>query len=222
MFGAGAMAFSGVLVITNALRLWRFDPPALETTLSVAPKPQIWRGLIKLRRHINRILEESPSRRGLVVFEPLARFFGVLRATPAVDFVESEKECEISAELPGCDDKNVAVELSNGLLSISGEKGEAKGGKKELYHNSERRFGFFGRVFRVPENIDADKIDASFEKGVLRVRLAKAPERQEVQKTIAIKSKRESRVAGSQDPAKPLFKRDAFLFRPADATLFRR
>jgi hypothetical protein len=56
----------------------------------------------------------------------------VLPATPAVDFVEREKRYEISAELPGFDDKNVAVELSNGLLSISGEKGEAKGGEKEV------------------------------------------------------------------------------------------
>ena len=112
------------------------------------------------------------------------------------------------------------MELSNGLLSISGEKGEAKGGEKKVYHISDRRFGSFKRVFRVPENIDADKIDAFFDKGVLTVRLAKARERQKVQKTIAIESKRGGRDDGSQDPAKPLFKRDAFLLRPADAKLF--
>ena len=203
MFGAGAMAFSSVLVVSNALRLRRFEPQALGTTPSAAPEPQIWLSLNQLWRDIGRILENSPWRRGLVVFEPFARCFGALRATPAVDFVEREREYEISAELPGWDEKNVAVALSNGLLSISGEKSEAKGREEEVHHISERRFGSFKRAFRVPENIDADNIDASFEKGVLRVRLAKAPKRQKVQKTIAIKSKREGRDDGSQEPTKP-------------------
>ena len=61
--------------------------------------------------------------------------------------------------------------------------------KKEGYYFSERRYGSFQRAFRVPDGVDADKIEASFEKGVLTVRLPKTPEAVKEQKTIEVKSK---------------------------------
>lgn len=148
-----------------------------------------WHPFETLRRQINRLFEEFPSRKSLVDFEPFERFVGAFPATPAVDFVEKDKEYEITAELPGLDDKNIEVKLSNGMLSISGEKKEEKEEKKEGYHFSERRYGSFRRSFRVPEGVDADKIEASFEKGVLTLRLPKTPEAQKAQKTIEVKSK---------------------------------
>ncbi len=81
------------------------------------------------------------------------------------------------------------MKLSNGFLTISGEKKEEKEEKKEGYYFSERRFGSFQRAFRIPEGVDADKIEAAFEKGVLTVRLPKTPEAQKAQKTIQIKTK---------------------------------
>ena len=148
-----------------------------------------WHPFERLRRQIDRLFEDFPSRRGLLDFEPFERFAGAFPATPAVDFVEKEKEYEITAELPGLDDKNVEVKLSNGVLSISGEKKEEREEKKEGYYFSERRYGSFQRAFRVPEGVDADKIEASFEKGVLKVRLPKSAEAQKSQKTIEVKSK---------------------------------
>lgn len=148
-----------------------------------------WHPFETLRRQINRLFEEFPTPRSIGPFEPFDRFLGGLPATPAVDFVEKEKEYEVTAELPGLDNKNVEVKLSNGMLIIGGEKKEEKEEKKEGYYFSERRYGSFKRAFRVPEGVDTDKIEASFDKGVLTVRLPKTPEAQQAQKTIEIKTK---------------------------------
>ena len=164
-------------------------PVKKESTLPSYAGLRDWHPFERLRRQIDRLFDEFPSRRGLLDFEPFERFAEAFPATPAVDFVEKDKEYEITAELPGLDDKNVEVKLSSGVLSISGEKKEEKEEKKEGYYFSERRYGSFQRAFRVPEGVDADKIEASFEKGVLTVRLPKTPEAQKEQKTIEIKSK---------------------------------
>jgi hypothetical protein len=87
-----------------------------------------WHPLETLRRQINRLFEELPAPTSISPFEPFDRLIGGFPATPAVDFVEKEKEYEITAELPGLDDKNVEVKLSNGMLIIGGEK--RKRGKK--------------------------------------------------------------------------------------------
>ena len=70
---------------------------------------------------------------------------------------------EITAELPGLDEKNIEVKLANGVLSIKGEKREKKEEKQKDYYRRERSFGSFERSFQVPEGIDTDKIAASLE-----------------------------------------------------------
>ena len=112
-----------------------------------------------------------------------------MAAIPAVDLVEREKEYAITAELPGLDDKNVEIKLSNGTLTISGEKKDEREEKEKDYYFSERRYGSFKRAFRVPDGVDADKIEAAFDKGVLTIRLPKTAEAQKAEKKIDIKSK---------------------------------
>ena len=107
---------------------------------------------------------------------------------PAVDVAEHDKAYEITAELPGLDEKNINVQVSNGVLTIKGEKTEEKEEKKKDYHLSERRYGSFRRSFRLPDGVDADKIDAKFQKGVLTLTLPKTAETQSQQKKIQIKS----------------------------------
>ena len=120
--------------------------------------------------------------------EPLFRR-GLTRATiPAVDVVESEKAYEITAELPGMDEKNIEVKVAEGGLTIKGEKQEEKEEKKKDYYLHERHFGSFERSFDVPESVDADKIEASFKKGVLTVTLPKKPEAQKPAKKIEVKA----------------------------------
>jgi HSP20 family protein len=148
-----------------------------------------WHPFDTLRRQVNTLFEEFPLRKSMSEFEPFERFMAGWPATPPVDFVEKDKEYEITAELPGLDEKNVEVKLANGTLTIGGEKKDEKEEKREGYHFSERRYGSFKRSFRVPDDVEADKIEAAFEKGVLKIRLPKTAEALKNEKKIEITSK---------------------------------
>lgn len=146
-----------------------------------------WHPLGVLRRQINSLFNDLPLRK--TDFEPFERFFSGWPSMPAVDIVEKEKEFAITAELPGLDDKNVEIKLSNGSLIISGEKRDEREEKEKDHYFSERRYGSFKRAFRLPEGVDEDKIEASFDKGVLTVRLPKTEAAQKSEKKIDIKTK---------------------------------
>lgn len=86
------------------------------------------------------------------------------------------------------EDKNVEVRLANGVLSIKGEKQEEKEQKDKNYYRRERSFGSFEGSFQVPDDVDADKIEASFKNGVLSVILPKSAEAQQQAKKIEVKT----------------------------------
>ncbi len=109
-------------------------------------------------------------------------------AAPAVDVAETEKAYEITAELPGMDEKNVEVKFADGVLTIKGEKQEEKEEKKKDYYLSERSYGSFQRAFQVPDGVDADKIEATFKNGVLTVTMPKSAEAQKSAKKITVKA----------------------------------
>jgi HSP20 family protein len=97
---------------------------------------------------------------------------------PAVDFVETEEGYELTADLPGLDEKDVEVKIAGGVLTVKAEKEEEKEETKKDFHLRERRFGSFERALRMPEGVDTDKIEAHFKKGVLTVMLPKTAEAQ--------------------------------------------
>ena len=150
-----------------------------------------------LRGEIERIFDEfsrgfwpASFGRGLLDVEPFWRRDAAHDYTaPAVDVTEKDREYQITAELPGLDEKNVEVSLVNDVLTIKGEKQEEKEEKDKNYYMSERRYGSFQRSFQLPADVDPNKIDASFEKGVLTLTLPKSPEAQKMHKKIEIKSK---------------------------------
>ncbi len=157
--------------------------------------PQMWQPFESLRREIDRLFDDfnggffhSPFRRSLLGFAPFAGREISWPAAPAVDFTDTEKAYEVTAELPGIDEKNVEVKVANGVLTIKGEKQEEKEEKKKDYYLRERNFGSFERAFQVPEGVDTDKIEASFKKGVLTVVLPKKPEAQKSAKKIEVKA----------------------------------
>jgi HSP20 family protein len=163
--------------------------PARETAL------QTWRPLESLRREIDRLLEDfdrgfwrSPFRRSVFDIEPFWWRETSWATTPAVNITESEKAYEITAELPGMDEKNIEVKVANSGLTIKGEKQEEREEKKKDYYLQERRFGSFERSFRLPEGVDKDKIEATFKKGVLTVTLPKSVEAQKAEKKIEVKA----------------------------------
>lgn len=106
---------------------------------------------------------------------------------PNVDMDETDEKYTISAELPGMDEKDVSVTVEGGVLSISGEKKSETEEKRKNYHLSERSYGAFRRSFRLPENVDSDRIAAAFTKGVLTVTLPKTAEAKASQRRIEVK-----------------------------------
>ena len=151
-----------------------------------------WHPLATLQDQIDRLFEDfhsgwfrSPSF-GSNFEAPAQRMTGW--SVPATDVVEKEDAYEITAELPGMDEKDIDVSVANGVMTIKGEKKEEKEKKRKDYYLSERRFGSFQRSFRVPEGVDADKIDAAFQKGVLTVTMPKSAEAQKPEKKISVKS----------------------------------
>ncbi len=173
---------------------------ATETKLPVTKKPgdvtfagEAWRPFEALRKEVDRLFEDFGD--GDLWRRPFRSLAGLernlaqkLAASPAVDVAETEKAFEITAELPGMDEKNIEVKLVNGGLSIKGEKKEEKEEKQKDYYLSERRFGSFERYFGMPEGVDASKIEASFKNGVLKVTLPKTAEAQQPAKKIDVKA----------------------------------
>ena len=93
---------------------------------------------------------------------------------PAFDIMETEKEYVVKAELPGINVKDLEVTLSDGILTVKGEKTQEKEENDENYHRVERSYGSFHRSFRIPEKILADKVDAAYKDGILKLTLPKA------------------------------------------------
>ena len=110
---------------------------------------------------------------------------GVL--VPNLDVKENGKEINISAELPGLDESDVDVSVQDSVLTIKGEKKLEKSDKGDNYRVMERRYGSFQRALQLPEAADLDKIEASFEKGVLAIRVPKRADKARPEKKVRIK-----------------------------------
>jgi HSP20 family protein len=128
-----------------------------------------------------------PAFRGVFKADPfsiLNRIFddeyfpGVAARSPVVDVREKDGRYLIEAELPGVSEKDLKLELKNGLLTLSTEKKEESKEKDEagMWIRRERRESFFSRSFELPEDADGDKIEARFKDGLLTVELPKKPE----------------------------------------------
>jgi len=107
---------------------------------------------------------------------------------PRVDVKEDDKAITVTAELPGMDERNIDVTLSGDALTIKGEKHEEIEDKGKDYYRSECRYGSFHRVILLSAEVDENKAEADFKKGVLKIRLPKTAEAQRSRKKIEIKS----------------------------------
>ena len=95
---------------------------------------------------------------------------------PSMDVTETDKEFEISVELPGLEDKDVQVNVADNVLTVKGEKKAEKEEKEEKnknYHRYERSYGSFSRSLQLPDGVNADAIKANLANGVLRVTVPK-------------------------------------------------
>ncbi len=105
---------------------------------------------------------------------------------PAIDVSETDDAIEVSAELPGIDEKDVDVEVADNVLTIKGEKTSEKDEQKKDYHLVERSYGSFKRSVALPYEVAPDKITAKFTKGVLTVTMPKPPQAKEKIKKVKV------------------------------------
>jgi len=155
--------------------------------------PSSWYPFETMRREFDRMLEDfnygfwhPRFARALFDYEPFghqAHGSGL-----PVDIADKDGEYEITAELPGIDEKDIDVSTRNGSLVIKAEKKEEKEEQKKGYVVSERRYGSFERQFGLPKGVDSDRISASFKKGVLTITLPKTADAQKHEKKIAVKA----------------------------------
>jgi HSP20 family protein len=137
------------------------------------------------------LIRWEPARELQTIQQEMNRLFGTFfdqpegngqgavarRWIPAMDLVEEGEHFVLRADLPGVSEEQVNVELEDNVLTVSGERSSEHQERKEGYYRRERASGRFSRSLTLPEGIDPDSIEASFEQGVLTVRIPKPEER---------------------------------------------
>jgi HSP20 family protein len=128
-----------------------------------------------------RLTQWDPMRDMVRMMNDAVRFSGDRESVrgswmPAVDIKETSEALEIVAEMPGFGPDQVEVSAENGVLTFRGERLREETKEGESFHRCERSYGAFERSFQIPRNVDPEKIEASFDKGLLRLTLPKRPE----------------------------------------------
>jgi len=125
--------------------------------------PSVWDEMFNMRNEFDRLLGRSETQMSSLWY-------------PAVDIHESKDELIMQAELPGLRSEDVELNVENGVLTIAGEKRQEfeEGKEGNECHVMERRYGRFERRFSLPRSVDAGKVKAEFDNGILRVSLPKA------------------------------------------------
>ncbi len=149
-----------------------------------------FRELMTLQDRMNRIFDDTLTRSGRREDDAFAGTW-----TPPVDIVETKDRLVLKAELPGFAEEEIQLRFDEGILCLEGERKFEKESEDEKYHCVERSYGRFSRSFRLPANVDGERISASFHNGLLVIDL---PKREEARpKRIRIQ-------AGGQGPEIPI------------------
>lgn len=163
-----------------------------------AAVPEVWHPMTDLKAEIDRAFDRAfrgwPRFGGWLTewdpFREMETVFGKARLGrfPPTDIEESDKEYTVTIELPGLGAEDIDLAVSDSMLTVKGEKKSEREEEEKGYHLTERSYGRFERSFRLPETVDADKIDAAFHKGVLKITLPKRPEAQKKARKISVKA----------------------------------
>jgi HSP20 family protein len=131
------------------------------------------REMLSLQSEMNRLLNsffDSPT-------SGAGNGNAMRRWAPAMDLVETDEHFVLRADLPGLSEEDVTIELEDNVLTISGERKAEHEDRKEGYYRVERASGQFARSITLPDGVDPDAVQASFDRGVLEVRIPKPEER---------------------------------------------
>jgi HSP20 family protein len=120
------------------------------------------------------------------------------RWIPAMDLVETQDDFVLRADLPGLSEEDVNIELEDNILTISGERKAEHEERKEGYYRVERSSGTFSRSLTLPEGVNPDGVRASFDRGVLEVRIPKPEERKPRKVAISVGGSEPKTIEGSE------------------------
>jgi HSP20 family protein len=123
-----------------------------------------------LQGRMNRLFRESYGPEGREESLTTASF------APPVDVYEDEHNVTLKIEVPGIDEKDIDVRIENSVLTVHGERKFEKEEKEENYRRVERQYGSFTRTFTLPTTVDTEKVEANYDKGVLKIALPKKAE----------------------------------------------
>src|SRR5437870_13238260 len=129
-----------------------------------------FREFCTLQDRLSRLFQESFGREGREESLTTTSF------APAVDVYEDEHNVTLKIEVPGIDEKDIDVRVENNTLTVHGERKFEKEEKEENYRRIERQYGSFIRSFTLPNTVDPNNVQANYEKGVLKIKLAKKAE----------------------------------------------
>src|SRR6202158_1547012 len=117
---------------------------------------------------------------------------------PPVDVYEDEHNIPLKSEVPGIDEKDIDVRIENNTLTVHGERTFEKEEKEENYRRVERQYGGFTRTFTLPSSVDTGQVSADYEKGVLKINLAKKAEAKPKQIKVNVRGEKllEGKVHG--------------------------
>ncbi len=120
---------------------------------------------------------------------------------PPVDIYEDEHNITLKIEVPGIEEKDIDVRIENNTLTVHGERKLEKEEKEENYRRVERQYGSFTRTFTLPPTVDAENVQANYDKGVLKVTLAKKAEAKPKQIKVNVGSEKTLEAKGPSKAA---------------------
>jgi HSP20 family protein len=120
---------------------------------------------------------------------------------PAVDVYEDEHNVTLKIEVPGIDEKDIDVRIENNTLTVHGERKFEKDEKEENYRRVERQYGSFTRTFTLPNTVETESVSANYDKGVLKIKLAKKAEAKPKQIKVNIGGERALEGKGAKSAA---------------------
>ncbi len=115
---------------------------------------------------------------------------------PPVDVYEDEHSVNVKIEVPGVDEKDIDVRIENNVLTVHGERKFEKEEKQENFRRLERQYGSFTRTFTLPTTVDAEKVAASYDKGILKIALPKKAEAKPKQIKVSVGSEKTLEAKG--------------------------
>src|SRR5713226_6620514 len=149
----------------------KFKPKILEGdfAMTVLTRWEPFREFSTLQGRMNRLFRETYN-------EGQDQSLTTTSFAPPVDIYEDEHTITLKLEVPGIDEKDIDVRIENNTLTVHGERKIEKEEKEENYRRIERQYGSFTRTFTLPNTVDSESVSANYEKGVLKVQLAKKAE----------------------------------------------